>query len=282
MNDSEKIRSVVARFFNVAETEVGEAFIFPRERLQGSADRSTLHAALKRMAGVDLPAAYTAVTYGQLVNGTAQPPVNGAVSPAQDKSPAPSDAKQSPAPSAISSSTSNGLAIGIDIQEVDNLPAAGDPWSEPFYLENFTGAEIAYCTRQTHPKLSFCGLWSAKEAAIKCGSEFGGLRPNEIEVTHTENGRPALRIVKGGVESSAAHFEVSISHSGRAGAAVCLRVPRAQPDPVPAAASPARSPIIPVASQKDSSASLRRLVWINFLLSALAILLWLFTFLGHK
>ena len=53
MNGAESIRSVVARFFNVAESELTEAFAFPPERLQGSVGRSTLHAALKRIAGVE-------------------------------------------------------------------------------------------------------------------------------------------------------------------------------------------------------------------------------------
>src|SRR3954463_15580854 len=68
MNDSEKIRSVVARFFQVPEANVTDEYVFPRDRLQGSAARYTFHAALKRMAGADLPAAHTADTLAQLLS----------------------------------------------------------------------------------------------------------------------------------------------------------------------------------------------------------------------
>src|SRR5208337_2013492 len=67
MSDAIKVRSVVAKFFNVAESEVDSSFAFPRERLQGSVARSALHAALKRMAGADLQTAFTANTYGELI-----------------------------------------------------------------------------------------------------------------------------------------------------------------------------------------------------------------------
>ena len=46
MNELDNIRSVVARFFNVAKSEVAETFVFPAERLQGSVARATLQAAL--------------------------------------------------------------------------------------------------------------------------------------------------------------------------------------------------------------------------------------------
>ena len=40
------------------------------------------------------------------------------------------------------------LAVGLDFESADNLPSAANPWSEPFYVDNFTRAEIAWCLRQ--------------------------------------------------------------------------------------------------------------------------------------
>ena len=78
MDNKDKIRSAVAQFFKVPEAEVTEGFVFPAARLQGAVGRSALQAALKRIAGVDLAAAFTANTYGELVNAPGARPSSGA------------------------------------------------------------------------------------------------------------------------------------------------------------------------------------------------------------
>jgi phosphopantetheinyl transferase (holo-ACP synthase) len=119
------------------------------------------------------------------------------------------------------------LAIGLDRESADNLPSPGDPWSEPFYVENFTRTEIAWCLCQPDPRLSFCGLWCAKEAALKCGREFAGLRPIEIEILHDPQGRPVLRPRRARPSGRASDWLLSISLAGRMGVAVCVKRPPA-------------------------------------------------------
>ncbi len=114
-------------------------------------------------------------------------------------------------------------AVGIDIESTDNLPWSGDPWTEAFYVDNFTGAEIAYCARQSNPRLSLCGLWSAKEAAKKCGHEFAGLRPIDIEIQHDERGQPMVQAATAGHAARDPNWVLSISHSGTTCVAVCVR-----------------------------------------------------------
>ena len=122
------------------------------------------------------------------------------------------------------------LGIGFDIECSDKLPPSGDPWSEPFYRENFTPAEIGWCLRQPDSQLAFCGLWSAKEAAIKCSPELATLRPIEIEVLHDGHGRPMLRATRASQQALASDCVLSISHSGKIGMAVCVKQP-ARPVP---------------------------------------------------
>jgi len=210
MDNKDKIRSAVAQFFKVPEAEVTEGFVFPAARLQGAVGRSALQAALKRIAGVDLAAAFTANTYGELVNAPGARPSSGAAV----------------------------LAVGIDLENADNLPDAKDPWTEAFYAENFTSAEIAYCTRQADPRLSFCGLWCAKEAAMKCGPAFAGLSPKEIEITHDEDRRPGLCINTAAHQTGLSDWLLSISHAGRIAVAMCLLRPAAIPAPAPGSAAP--------------------------------------------
>ena len=285
MNDPVQIRSVVARFFNVPESEVNDDFVFPRDRLQGSVGRTTFHAALKRLAGADLPTAMTAINYRELL----APP---AAQPSQSTAPAPPqsrDGRQVIAPSGFGQ-PQNGFGVGIDIESVDQLPAAKDAWSDAFYRDNFTEAEIAYCQRQSDPRMSFCGLWSAKEAAMKCDPQIAALRTIQIEITHDEKRRPGLRILGPLAESVTEEYVLSISHAGQIGVAVCVRKPTGgrlvalkhvtsrvnslsssggEGRGEEAALSPARRPI-------------PGLIWLNLALSLLALALWCITWASRK
>jgi phosphopantetheine--protein transferase-like protein len=115
------------------------------------------------------------------------------------------------------------VAIGIDIEHLENLPAAGDAWGDPFYKENFTAAEMAYCQRQGNPRESFCGIWCAKEAVLKCGGEFAGARPADLEIGHDDSGRPMLRVMRNGKAEGRPDCEISISHSHGLSVAVCVK-----------------------------------------------------------
>ncbi len=115
------------------------------------------------------------------------------------------------------------MAVGIDIESCQTLPASADPWSDSFYRENFTAAEIAYCVRQADPRLAFCGLWSAKEAAFKCGGKIAKLAPREIEIVHEPGGQPRLRLPNESAQAAFGDYQVSISHSTGMAIAVCVK-----------------------------------------------------------
>jgi phosphopantetheine--protein transferase-like protein len=275
MNDLEKIRSVVARFFNVPESAISEEFVFPSDRLQGSVGRTTFHAALKRLAGADMPSAMTATNYRELLQ-----PIRGPSPEAPAAAPSPSVTQPPPADNG-GSNNKNGFGVGIDIESVELLPIAKDPWTDAFYRDNFTDAEIAYCLRQSDPRMSFCGLWSAKEAAMKCDPAIAALRPAQIEITHDEQRRPGLRVHGVGPLQESDSFVVSISHAGAMGIAVCVRKPGHALNPLPQQqdeAAPGDAP----GQGSDSGRRLRRLVLLNLALSVLALALWGFMFATRK
>ncbi len=124
----------------------------------------------------------------------------------------PSPAAQEKTPIVAAPSTAAvSQAIGIDIEEVENLPAAGDYREHGFYQDNFTSAEIAFCIRQPHVRASFCGTWAAKEAILKAGhasAPAGNLKG--IEILRDDQGRP-----------SHPGCSLSISHTARMAVAIC-------------------------------------------------------------
>ena len=119
-----------------------------------------------------------------------------------------------PAAALAPTSPKNGSVsqLGIDIEDLTALPQADDYREHPFYRDNFTPAEIAYCIRQRDARASFCGTWAAKEAILKARSvPIKMLDLRDIEIARDASGRP---VHPGCV--------VSISHCATSAVAVCL------------------------------------------------------------
>ena len=64
----------------------------------------------------------------------------------------------------------NEPSIGIDIEQISNMPIVNDYREDEFYTMNFVPAEIAYCILQSNPAASFAGLFAAKEAIVKANN----------------------------------------------------------------------------------------------------------------
>lgn len=102
--------------------------------------------------------------------------------------------------------------VGVDIENASTLPEAEDYRIHPFFVENFSLSEIVHCLERDNPRLSFTGLWAAKEAISKaCGIETGLGSLSRIEIVHDNYGRPMSEF-----------GSVSISHSGEIAVAVCI------------------------------------------------------------
>jgi holo-[acyl-carrier protein] synthase len=99
--------------------------------------------------------------------------------------------------------------VGIDIQEINELPDSNDFWEDEFYKSKFTSEEIAYCITKDNIKQSFSGLYSCKEALIKSDNN---LNWENINILHNENGKPIF-----------SNYDISISHSGLYSIAIACR-----------------------------------------------------------
>lgn len=102
-------------------------------------------------------------------------------------------------------------AVGLDIEDVESMPHADDYREHPFYQDNFTATEIAYCLLQSNVRASLCGTWAAKEAILKSGvvsASAGHLKG--IEITRDGAGRPLFP-----------QCSLSISHTATTAIAMC-------------------------------------------------------------
>ena len=72
-----------------------------------------------------------------------------------------------------------------NIESDKSIPDTPDYFDDQFFTDNFSGKEIAYCSRAVNPKACFAGRFAAKEAIFKatkgvCGKDFSKI---EIEVS---------------------------------------------------------------------------------------------------
>ncbi len=119
--------------------------------------------------------------------------------------------------------------VGIDIESVDALPQADDYREHPFFRDNFAAAEIAHCIGQPDTRASLCGIWAAKEAALKAGFPAGPSgRLDGIVVGHDPQGRPTMP-----------GCALSISHTAATAVAICIVTPGTAAVAAPSVARPA-------------------------------------------
>ena len=113
--------------------------------------------------------------------------------------------------------------VGMDLEQHDRFRRLLQKTS--FLQRVYTAGERNYITQAgCRDYLAAAGLFCAKEAAAKAlGIGLFGLRPNEIEVCHTEKGQPVLRLLGGAARRfPGAAFSLSITHSGQYTAATVL------------------------------------------------------------
>lgn len=120
--------------------------------------------------------------------------------------------------------SSTDLYIGVDIEEITNLPATSNYRNHDFYRSQFSNEELSYALLGPEPKMHLCGMFCAKEALKKSAPELIDLRMDEIKVEH-QNGRPLIKTSHDSINSRF-DFQVSISHSQHYAVATVLAVGR--------------------------------------------------------
>lgn len=107
----------------------------------------------------------------------------------------------------------SGSGIGIDIEDVKNLPETNDYRSDDFYAGNFSQKEIAHSILQADPRISFAGQFALKEAIVKADNRYRNVPFSRIEIYYDSRGKPVFD-----------GFEISISHTRDLAAAVAVRL----------------------------------------------------------
>jgi holo-[acyl-carrier protein] synthase len=124
------------------------------------------------------------------------------------------------------------ITVGVDITEVSSWEwlLRSRSWSK-FCSSRFTEAEVEYCGEKVE---RYAGRWAAKEAVVKAiGTGFRGIRPGQIAILRTPDGRPYVSAgTDEGWPLDANHWKwsISISHDGGFAAAVAMAIRQGEAD----------------------------------------------------
>lgn len=111
--------------------------------------------------------------------------------------------------------------IGIDIERIERF----EHWEEQEFKRVFSEKEIEYASQFENKLEHYCGFFCVKEAFVKALDD-DGVSFNQIEVLHTENGKPYINKTKYIQSILREHFankiDISIAHTKEYATAVVL------------------------------------------------------------
>lgn len=194
----EKIRIIVGEYLGIAPTQLTVATVVDRSTLKNSIVVHRLYASLAQ-AGISIQDYQSIRTFGEILSRAGEPVEQVVITPEAAAAP----------------------GVGVDIEQITNLPEANDFRSDSFYQLNFSPREISYCLCQPNPRASFAGLFAAKESIAKADGAYRNRPFHHVEISHDESGKPFFP-----------GFQLSITHTDTLACAVAVSEQKGSDDQV--------------------------------------------------
>jgi phosphopantetheine--protein transferase-like protein len=194
MDTQAALKTAIAKIANVDESAITGDFSLDIPRFRSSAGSVILSNMVKKICKQSVNC--TGVkTFGELLSlGNAVPAIDSAASvDVHAETPLP-DREKAPATSFAAPVIMASMSCGIDIQDISIFPEPSDYWVEPFYTDNFTEEEIAYCATAPFPRKHFASRWCIKEALRKNSPAFLALPFKSIQVKKQRDGSVFVEI----------------------------------------------------------------------------------------
>ena len=184
---NENIKQIVSRYLKIPVEQINETTEIGRNALGNSILVHRMYAAIAK-EGFEINDYQEIKTYGALLHKISGERTNNHLPVSNNNT--------------NHLQTNQNTGIGIDIEEISNMPRTEDFREDEFYKMNFTSQEMAYSIIQPDPYGTFCGLFAAKEAIVKADNHFKSISFNKLFVHHLEDGKPVFE-----------GFQISISHT---------------------------------------------------------------------
>jgi phosphopantetheine--protein transferase-like protein len=202
MDNTQNLKAAIAKILNVSESSITDTFSLDIQKLKSSAGAMILQNVVKKIYKKTVNC--NGVTdFGDLLSRITDTDIsNGDQAEIHEIKIKPEIAV--PVEQTISSDmpfpTAFGVSCGIDIQDISIFPESDDYWLEPFYKDNFTDEEIAYCAADTTlARFHFAARWCVKEALKKTGQKYLNLSFKSIQVKKHQDGSVFLEILSDGL-----------------------------------------------------------------------------------
>jgi holo-[acyl-carrier protein] synthase len=210
MPNIETLKTLVAPFVQLEPSQIGAQTVIDRRAVKGSIMVHRMFAVLER-EGFVIPDRKAIATFGELAAIFGRE--HSAEESVRRAAPVPSPARDNAPPPDILPQVQGLLAVGIDMEEVSSMPGVADFREDPFYRQNFSKREIAYCILQPDPLQSFAGRFCAKEAIVKADRAWRGTPFHQMEILSDATGAPCFE-----------GFAISIAHTPAQAIAIALKV----------------------------------------------------------
>ena len=169
----EKAKEIISHFLKISPSDVVESTRIDNTAIDGSIFLLRMYSKLAQSGYiVQDPASLS--TYGDFLQSLGKSPtlsddeINGAAETGADED--------------ANNHFDNLLSVGVDVEDVSNLPVSSDFIKEQFYIDNFSSEEIKYCESKKSPMKSFAALFSLKEAIVKSDNSFKEVKFNKINI----------------------------------------------------------------------------------------------------
>lgn len=200
----DKVKNIVATFLKVEPSEINEETLMDRTAIPGSVLIHRMYSTLSS-EGFQVADKRSIRTYGDLIKT-----LGGASESLTDEV---VEVKKETKEIVIDDNASPNIDVGIDMEDIANMPVVTDYREEKFYTDNFSDKEISHCILQVNPLASFAGKFAAKEAVVKADNTYQSTSFNEIEILNNDAGKPVFK-----------DFSISISHTETQAIAIAMKL----------------------------------------------------------
>lgn len=199
----ENAKNIIATFLKVDSSEVNENTFMDSSTIPGSVFIHRMYSTLSA-EGYHIVNQDKIRTYGDFLNALNKGTDTSEVTPVAQK--------EKPKRKLQSTSSNTIMQVGIDIEDIMNMPVAADYRENRFYTDNFSSKEISYCILQADPRVSFAGKFALKEAIIKADNDYKSATFPEMEILNDNLGKPLFE-----------GFSLSISHTTNQAIAIAIK-----------------------------------------------------------
>jgi len=198
----ERAKEIIATFLKVNPAEINKNTLIDNSAIQGSVLIRRMYSILSS-EGYHVADQSNIKTYGDFLKALNSNTIT--------KPPVLNDKKESIIDQKVEYNDSS-LQVGIDIEDIINMPITTDYREHIFYTDNFSQKEISYCILQANPRASFAGKFALKEAIVKADNSYLKAPFKDIEILNNKNGKP---VFKG--------FSLSVSHTKNQAIAIAIK-----------------------------------------------------------